>query len=69
MKVLVLGTLVTLQRMRGSDWSKVWPGYRVYRHEVNEPLRTLKLWVRRKRRSRKLVCSGCGRKLAEAYDT
>ena len=57
--------------MRESDWSKVlgWPGYKVYRHEVNEPLKTLKLWVRRKRGNRKLVCSGCGRKLTEAYDT
>jgi len=57
--------------MRESDWSKVlgWPGYKVYRHEVNEPLKTLKLWVRRKRGNRKLVCSGCGRKLAEAYDS
>jgi transposase len=36
---------------------------------VNEPLKTLKLWVRRKRGNRKLVCSGCGRKLTEAYDT
>jgi len=66
-----LGSLVTLQRMRESDWSKVlgWPGYKVYRHEVNDPLKTLKLWVRRKRGNRKLVCSGCGRKLTEAYDT
>jgi len=32
-------------------------------------LKTLKLWVRRKRGNRKLVCSGCGRKLTEAYDT
>ena len=66
-----MGSLVTLQRMRESDWSKVlgWPGYKVYRHEVNEPLKTLKLWVRRKRGNRKLVCSGCGRKLTEAYDT
>src|SRR5271165_2410197 len=57
--------------MRETDWSKVlgWPGYRVYRHEINEPRKTLKLWVRRKRGNRKLVCSGCGRKLAEAYDT
>ena len=57
--------------MRESDWSKVlgWPGYKVYRHEVNDPLKTLKLWVRRKRGNRKLVCSGCGRKLTEAYDT
>jgi transposase len=26
------------------------------------------LWVRRKRRNRKLECSGCGRKFTEAYD-
>jgi transposase len=57
--------------MRESDWSKVlgWPGYKVYRHEVNEALKTLKLWVRRKRGNRKLVCSSCGRKLAETYDS
>jgi transposase len=57
--------------MRETDWSKVlgWPGYRVYRLEVDEPAKTLKLWVRRKRGNRKLVCSGCGRKLSEAYDT
>jgi transposase len=56
--------------MREADWSKVlgWPGYRVYQHEINEAGKTLKLWVRRKRGNRKLVCSGCGRKLAEAYD-
>jgi len=24
-------------------------GYRVYQHEINEPAKTLKLWVRRKR--------------------
>ena len=29
---------------------------------------TLKLWVRRKRGNRKLICSGCGRRVAEAYD-
>jgi transposase len=57
--------------MRETDWTKVlgWPGYRVYQHEINEPLKRLKLWVRRKRGNRKLVCSGCGRKLADAYDT
>jgi transposase len=56
--------------MREADWSKVlgWPGYRVYQHEINEAGKTLKLWVRRKRGNRKLVCSGCGGKLAEAYD-
>src|SRR2546425_1167205 len=57
--------------MRETDWTKVlgWPGYRVYRHEIEETAKTLKLWVRRKRGNRKLVCSGCGRKLADAYDT
>ena len=57
--------------MRETDWTKVlgWPGYRVYRHEINEEAKTLKLWVRRKRGNRKLVCSGCGRKLSEVYDT
>ena len=57
--------------MRETEWTKVlgWPGYRVYRHEINESAKTLKLWVRRKRGNRKLVCSGCGRKFSEAYDT
>src|SRR5579864_9056142 len=57
--------------MREADWSKVlgWPGYRVYRHEIDEPAKRLKLWVRRKRGNRKLICSECGRKLAEAYDS
>jgi transposase len=57
--------------MRDADWTKVlgWPGYRVYGHEINEEAKTLKLWVRRKRGNRKLVCSGCGRKLREMYDT
>src|ERR1700740_622886 len=57
--------------MRETDWTKVlgWPGYRVYQHEINEAAKTLKLWVRRKRGNRKLICSGCGRKLAEAYDS
>jgi len=66
-----LGTLVTLRRMQETDWSKVlgWPGYRVYRHEIDEAGKTLKLWVRRKRGNRKLVCSGCGRKFTDAYDS
>ena len=57
--------------MRENDWTRVlgWPGYRVYQHEINEPAKTLKLWVRRKRGNRKLVCSGCERKFADAYDS
>jgi transposase len=57
--------------MRETDWTKIlgWPGYRVYCNEINEEAKTLKLWVRRKRGNQKLVCSGCGRKLCEIYDT
>ena len=40
-----------------------WPGYRVYRSEIDEDAKTLKLWVRRK--AGKLVCSGCGRTVVE----
>jgi transposase len=45
-----------------------WPGYRIYRHEIDEKNKTLDLWVRRKRGNRKLACSGCGRKFSDAYD-
>jgi transposase len=45
-----------------------WPGYRVYRHEIDEKNKILELWVRRKRGNRKLECSGCGRKFSDAYD-
>ena len=34
----------------------------MYRHEIDEQKRTLKLWVRRKRGHRVLLCSGCGAK-------
>jgi len=40
----------------------------VYRHEIDEKAKTLKLWIRRKRGHRKLTCSGCGRKLEDAHD-
>ena len=45
-----------------------WPGYRVYRHKIDEKNKLLALWVRRKRGSRKLECSGCGRKFIDAHD-
>ena len=52
--------------MRRDDWSKIlgWPGYTVYQHEIDEKAKTLKLWVRRKRGNRKLICSGCGARIA-----
>ena len=48
--------------MTDREFTKIldWPGYRVYRHEIDEAARTLKLWVRRKRGNTVLICSGCG---------
>jgi len=56
--------------MRDNDFTKIlrWPGYRVYRNEIDEKAKTLRLWVRRKRGNRKLICSGCGRKFTEVHD-
>lgn len=56
--------------MRDNDFTKIlsWPGYRVYRSEIDEKGKNLRLWVRRKRGNRKLICSGCGRKFTEAQD-
>lgn len=53
--------------MRESDWTRIlgWPGYRVWRSEIDEPGKRLKLWVRRKRGNRVLICSGCGRRVSE----
>ena len=36
-----------------------WPGYKVYRHEIDEAARTLRLWVRRRRGNKVLICSNC----------
>jgi len=56
--------------MRDNDFTKIlgWPGYRVYRDEIVEHGKALRLWVRGKRGNRKLICSGCGRKFSEAHD-
>ena len=57
--------------MSENEWTKIlgWPGYRVYRSEIDEGAKRLRLWVRRKRGNRKLECSGCGRKFTDAYDS
>ncbi|MHB1701469.1 MAG: transposase family protein [Acidobacteriaceae bacterium] len=53
--------------MRDNDRARVlgWPGCKVYRHEIDEPGKRLKLWVRRKRSDKLLVCSGCGKPTGE----
>ena len=50
--------------MTDREFTKIldWPGYRVYRHEIEEAGRILRLWVRRKRGNTALICSGCGGK-------
>src|SRR6202162_2422932 len=57
--------------MTDNEWSKIlgWPGYRVYRSEINEADKTLRLWVRHKRANRKLTCSGCGRRVSKIADS
>lgn len=56
--------------MRDNDFTTIlgWPGYRVYRHEIDEGAKRLRLWVRRKRRPRPLICSGCGERVRDVHD-
>jgi transposase len=56
--------------VQDNDFTKIlgWPGYRVFQHEINEGAKTLRLWVRRMRRSRALICSGCGKRVREVVD-
>jgi hypothetical protein len=59
--------------MSESEWTKIleWPCYQVYRSEIKEESNTPRLWVRRQRGNRRLVCSGCGqavREIAEVYE-
>jgi transposase len=57
--------------LRRNDWTKIlgWPGYAVFQQEIDEKAKTLKLWVRRKRGNRGLICSGCGARIAQPADT
>ena len=57
--------------MTDNEWTKIlgWPGYLVYRSEINEADKTLRLWVRRKRGNRKLTCSRCGRRVSKIADS
>lgn len=54
-----------------NEFTKIlgWPGYRVYRHAIDEQAKRLELWVRRKRSNRAIECWGCGRKFREIYDS
>ena len=52
------------------EWTKIlgWPGYRVYKYEINEKKKKLKLWVRRKSGNEKLVCGGCGQRVQDVRE-
>ena len=56
--------------MRDAEWTKLldWPGYRVWRQDIDENAKTLKLWVRRKRGNKKIVCSGCGQRVDNIHE-
>jgi hypothetical protein len=51
----------TLGKMAENDWTRLlgWPGYKVYRHEVDEPGKRLKPRAKRRCGNRQLMCSGC----------
>src|SRR5713101_6466802 len=53
-----------------NDWTRVlgFPGYRVYRQEIDEQRQHLKLWIRRKRGNQVLTCSGCGRRVHKIHE-
>jgi transposase len=56
--------------VQDNEFTKIlgWPGYRVFQHEIDEGAKTLRLWVRRMRRSRALICSGCGKRVRDVVD-
>ena len=53
-----------------NDWTKVlgFPGYRVYKQEIDEPHKRLTLWIRRKRGNRGMNCGGCGRRVHKIHE-
>jgi transposase len=56
--------------LREREFTKIldWAGYQVWQHEIDEEKRTLRLWVRRKRGNRVLICSGCRERVKEIAD-
>ena len=53
-----------------NDWTKVlgFPGYRVYKQEIDERRKHVTLWIRRKRGNQILRCPGCGRRVPEIHE-
>jgi transposase len=59
-----------IRQLTHKEWTAIlaWPGYRVYRYELDEGAKTLKLWVCRKPVHRGYECGGCGRRLHKVQD-
>jgi hypothetical protein len=55
--------------MHENEFTKIldWPGYRVFRHEIDEKAKTLRLLGEAGRGNRTLICSECGRQFTDAY--
>jgi len=53
-----------------NDWTKVlgFPGYRVYKHEIDEVKKHVTLWIRRKRGNQILRCPVCGRRVQKIHE-
>jgi transposase len=53
-----------------NDWTKVlgFPGYRVYKCEIDQRKQHVTLWIRRKRGNQSLRCPGCGRRVREIHE-
>jgi transposase len=53
-----------------NDWTKVlgFPGYRVYKHEIDERKKHVTLRIRRKRGNGVLRCPGCGRRVQKIHE-
>ena len=58
-------------KVRNRDFTRLlgWPGYRVYKYEIDETAKRLKLWVRKKPVHRGFECSGCGRRVHTVIGT
>jgi transposase len=53
-----------------NDWTKVlgFPGYRVFKHEIDELRKHVTLWIRRKRGNLILRCPSCGRRVQDLHE-
>jgi transposase len=53
-----------------NDWTKVlgFPGYRVYKCEIDERKQHVTLWIRRKRGNQSLRCPVCGRRVRKIHE-